>query len=175
MHKWLVVSKFTISTVLLLDPLFSNSAFADVGDKRADEIGSMGPVPRAQCGPSDRTESGLQGQTTSEEGASGHSELGYNCNLKLVGQFRGEGGFSQDRPSYFDHCVYMATENNRLQAHPGIHGANRNALTGFERSRSGAFGLDLSSLRACAVRGPLGVARQAPPVPAAPGSASGAS
>jgi hypothetical protein len=43
------------------------------------------------------TESGLQGQTTSAERAvvNGHtdSELGYNCNLELVGQFRGEGPF----------------------------------------------------------------------------------
>lgn len=59
----------------------------------------MGPVPKAQCGASDHTESGLQGQTTSEERASGDSELGYNCNLELVGQFKGEGAFSQDGPS----------------------------------------------------------------------------
>jgi len=68
---------------LLLGLLFSNPAFADAGGKQANEIGSMGPVPKAQCGPSDRTESGLQGQTTSEERASGDSELGYNCNLEL--------------------------------------------------------------------------------------------
>jgi hypothetical protein len=110
-----------ISTVLLLlGLLFSSSAFADAAGKQTDEIGSMGPVPRAECGPSDRVESGLQGQTTSEERANGGSELGYNCNLALVGQFRGEGAFSQDGPSYFDHCVYMATENNPLQARPGV-------------------------------------------------------
>jgi hypothetical protein len=120
MHKGPRVSRFAISIALSLGLLFSNSAFADGGGKRANEIGSMGPVPKAQCGPSDRTESGLQGQTTSEERASGDSELGYNCNLELVGRFRGEGAFSQDGPSYFDHCVYMATENNPLQAHPGI-------------------------------------------------------
>jgi hypothetical protein len=59
----------------------------------------MGPVPKAQCGPSDRIEGGLQGQTTSQERASGDSERGYNCNLELVGQFRGEGAFSQDGSS----------------------------------------------------------------------------
>ena len=77
-------------------------------------------MPKAECGPSDRTESGLQGQTTSQERASGDSERGYRCNLDLVGQFRGEGAFSQDGPSYFGHCAYMATENNPRQAHPGI-------------------------------------------------------
>src|ERR1700693_3366539 len=102
MHKASLVSRFAISTVLLLGLLYSNSAFADAGGKPADDIGSMGPVPKAQCGPSDRTESGLQGQTTSEERASGDSERGYNCNLELVGQFRGAGAFSQNGPSYFE-------------------------------------------------------------------------
>src|SRR3954465_13928277 len=110
MHKRPLGSRFAISTVLLLSLLLSNSAFAE--SKPANEIGSMGPVPKAQCGPSDRTESGLQGQTTSQERASGDSERGYNCNLELVGQFQGEGAFSQNGPSYFAHCAYMATENN---------------------------------------------------------------
>src|SRR5882724_10188031 len=121
MHKGPLVSGFVISAVLLLGLLFGNSDFAaDAAHNRTNEIGSMGPVPKAQCGPSNRTESGLQGQTTSKERASGDSKLGYNCNLALVGQFRGEGAFSQDGPSYFDHCAYMATENKALQAHPGI-------------------------------------------------------
>src|SRR5919108_6220325 len=104
MHEAPLVSRFAISTVLLLGLLFSHAAFAAAGSQRANETGSMGPVPKAQCGPSDRTESGLQGQTTSQERASGDSERGYNCNLALVGQFRGEGAFSQDGPSFFGHC-----------------------------------------------------------------------
>ena len=118
MHKQPPGSRFAISTVSLLGLLFSNSAFAQAGGEPANEIGSMGPVPKAQCGPSDRTESGLQGQTTSEERASGDSERGYYCNLELVGQFRGEGAFSQDGPSYFGHCAYMATENRPQQGTP---------------------------------------------------------
>ena len=97
MHKRPVGSRFAISTVLLLGLLFGNSAFAEVAGKPANEIGSMGPVPKAQCGPSDRTESGLQGQTTSEERASGDSQRGYSCNLELVGQFRGEGSLFAGR------------------------------------------------------------------------------
>ena len=108
------------STVMLLGLLLSNSDFADAQGNPTNEPGRMGPAPKAQCGPSDRTESGLQGQTTSKERASGDSELGYNCNLELVGQFRGEGAFSQDGPSYFGHCAYMATENRAQQAHPGL-------------------------------------------------------
>jgi len=120
MQMGLVGSRFAISTVVLLGLLLSNSAFAEAEGKPANEPGWMGPAPKAECGPSDRTESGLQGQTTSQERASGDSERGYNCNLELVGQFQGEGAFSQDGPSYFGHCAYMATENNPQQAHPGI-------------------------------------------------------
>src|SRR5206468_2037650 len=117
MNKQQLVRRFAISTVPLLGLLLSNSIFSA---ERADRVGSMGPVPKAECGRSDRTESGLQGQTTSLERSSGDSEGGYNCNLELVGQFRGEGAFSQDGPAYLDHCAYMATENNPLQQHPGV-------------------------------------------------------
>jgi hypothetical protein len=78
------------------------------------------PVPGAACGRTDHPESGLQGQTTPRERTSGDSERGYNCNLELVGQFQGEGSFSQDGPAYFDNCAYYATENRRGQQHPGV-------------------------------------------------------
>src|SRR5712675_3507861 len=120
MNKQRLVSGFAISTVALLGLLLGNSIQAEQGGRPAHEVGSMGPAPKAVCGRSDHTERGLQGQTTSAERASGDSERGYNCNLELVGQFRGEGAFSQDGPAYFAHCAYMATENNPLQAHPGI-------------------------------------------------------
>jgi hypothetical protein len=124
MNEQQLVRKFAISTVSLLCLLLSNSIVSadpgNAGGRRANEVGSMGPVPKAQCGPSDHTESGLQGQTSRLERESGDSELGYNCNLELVGQFHGEGAFSQDGPSYFDHCAYMATENDDRQQHPGI-------------------------------------------------------
>src|SRR5262249_13838062 len=74
----------------------------------------------AQCGPADRPESGLQGQTTALERSSGDSQLGYRCNLELVGQYQGEGAFSQKGPAFFDHCAYMANQNNPLQAPAGI-------------------------------------------------------
>src|SRR3954467_11513540 len=120
MNKQRLVSGFAISAAALLGLLLSNAAFSADGGKRANELGSMGPVPKAVCGPSDHTESGLQGQTTAGERAvvNGHTEPqgAYNCNLELVGQFRGEGAFSQNGPAYFGHCAYMATENNPSQA-----------------------------------------------------------
>ena len=101
MHKGAVISSVAISTVLLLGLLSGNSAFAAAAGT-ANATGSMGPAPKAQCGRSDRTEKGLQGQTTSQERASGDSKRGYNCNLELVGQFKGEGAYSQDGPRAYD-------------------------------------------------------------------------
>jgi len=113
-----------VSMAPLLALLFSSSMASagsdNAGGKRDNEVGSMGPVPKAQCGRSDHTESGLQGQTTSFERSSGDSQRGYNCNLELVGQFRGEGAFSQNGPAYLDHCAYMSTENNPAQKTPGV-------------------------------------------------------
>jgi hypothetical protein len=95
---------------------------ADVANKRlkGNQIGLMGPAPKAQCGRWDWTESGLQGQTTTWERESGDSEGGYNCNLELVGQYQGQGAYSQKGPAFFDHCAYMANQNNPLQEHAGI-------------------------------------------------------
>ena len=75
---------------------------------------ALASVPKANCGPEDRTESGLQGETTQEERFSGDSELGYNCNLELVGQQpQGafEGAYSQDGPAYAGDCAYYGTED----------------------------------------------------------------
>lgn len=76
-----------------------------------------GPVPKAQCGPNDRTETGLQGQTTLAERQSGASQQAYNCNLELVGQFTGEGAEWQH--AWFDQCAYYDTNNTPQQVHPG--------------------------------------------------------
>ncbi len=65
------------------------------------------PVPKAECGKGDRTETGLQGQTTIAERMSGASSKSYNCNLELVGQYQGEGANYQ--MAAFDHCAYYGT------------------------------------------------------------------
>jgi hypothetical protein len=84
-------------------------------------IASPQSVPKAICGPGDHTESGLQGQTTTQERFSGDSERAFNCNLELVGEFRGEGAYSQDGPAYAGDCAYYGTDNNTpLQKHHGV-------------------------------------------------------
>jgi hypothetical protein len=78
----------------------------------------MKPVPKAQCGPKDRVETGLQGQTTLAERMTGSSEKSYNCNLELVGQFRGEGASWQ--MAAFETCAYYGTANGADQQHKGV-------------------------------------------------------
>src|ERR1044072_8291178 len=106
------VRGFAIATVALLGLLLGTS------------IVLAGAVPKANCGPLDRTESGLQGETTQEERFSGDSELGYNCNLELVGkepQGAFEGAYSQDGPAYAGDCAYYGTDNvTPQQQHLGV-------------------------------------------------------
>ena len=47
-------------------------------------------VPKASCGANDKVESALQGQVPASLRAAGFT--GFNCNLQLVGQSRGDGG-----------------------------------------------------------------------------------
>jgi hypothetical protein len=76
-----------------------------------------GPVPKAHCGPHDRTESGLQGSTTLAERFGGAAARGFNCNLELVGQFQGEGTSWQ--MAWFGDCAYYDTANTAGQQHFG--------------------------------------------------------
>jgi hypothetical protein len=75
--------------------------------KKPPPVPWTAPVSRAECGRNDRTETGLQGQTSRAERVSGLSELGFNCNLDLVGQFQGEG--SKYMMDWFDDCAYYGT------------------------------------------------------------------
>src|SRR6266550_4009118 len=125
MHKQGSVRAFAIAAAalpaLLLGTSTLSSQQTSAGEKRAVvNATSLKSVPKARCGRPDKTESGLQGQTTPDERSTGNSQGGYNCNLELVGQFQGEGAFSQDGPAYFDRCAYFATENRSGQQHRGV-------------------------------------------------------
>lgn len=59
------------------------------------------------CSEGDKPETGIQGRVSIEDRASGRSQEGYNCNLKQIGQYQGEGS-TWVNPS-FKNCAYMAT------------------------------------------------------------------
>jgi len=106
-----LLKSFAVATVALPVLLLSASLAS------AQAISSDGfpaSVPKAHCGPTDHTESGLQGETTKQERFSGDSETAYNCNLELVGeepQDTYQGAYSQDGPAYFDVCAYYGTDH----------------------------------------------------------------
>jgi hypothetical protein len=55
-----------------------------------EDSGGIQVVPRAVCGAEDNPETGLQGQVPAALRAAGFK--GFNCNLKLIGQSRNDGG-----------------------------------------------------------------------------------
>ena len=57
-------------------------------DEQEDQAVAV-TVPKAVCGPNDHPETALQGQVPAALRASGFQ--GFNCNLQLVGQSRGDG------------------------------------------------------------------------------------
>ena len=86
-----------------------------------------GPVPLTvpkpvACGPNDKPETALQGQVPAAMRAAGFK--GFNCNLELVGQFKGNGAnwqttqFKQEVAGGVRHCGYHGTASPRL-SQPG--------------------------------------------------------
>lgn len=70
-----------------------------------------GPVPRAECGPGSRPETGLQGQVPLADRESGRSADGYTCNLDLVGRYGPADGFegAEWQMASYGNCAYYDT------------------------------------------------------------------
>src|SRR5215475_8042750 len=110
MNKQDLVKLFAVSTAAI-SGLWLSASVASAQAIASD--GFPGSVPKATCGPTDHTESGLQGETTKQERFSGDSERAYNCNLQLVGEEPQDlyfGGYSQDGPAYSGHCAYYGND-----------------------------------------------------------------
>ena len=102
-----------VAAVFMLSPLLIRS------QSKPQSAWTPSVVPAAQCGPGDRPESGLQGQTTLAERFSAKASQAYNCNLELLGQFPGEGA-DMDATA-LDSCGYVATSlGGTGQQHPGV-------------------------------------------------------
>ena len=121
MNKQELVRLFRVA-IAALPGLLLGASIASAQAISSD--GFPASVPKAICGPTDHTESGLQGETTMQERFSGDSETAYNCNLELVGQepqAEFEGAYSQDGPAYSGDCAYYGTDNvTPLQQHHGV-------------------------------------------------------
>jgi hypothetical protein len=85
----------------------------------------LGPVPTPACQSGDRTETGVDGQLTTAERASGASIRPYNCNLAIVGEYAGQGAGHQ--LMWYGHCAYVTAEGYEAGQkevppllHPGI-------------------------------------------------------
>src|SRR5438105_4042925 len=74
-------------------------------------------VPLAHCRKADKTESGLQGEVTAAEVASGKNKVGFNCNVDLVGQYQGEGASWQ--LTAWKNCAYFDQRKGSNLATPG--------------------------------------------------------
>jgi hypothetical protein len=92
----------------------SNAALAAEEDVvvAVSDDGAIRPVPRASCGEGDHPETALQGQVPAGLRASGFK--GFNCNLELIAQSRGEGAswmhaFFTDRDEH--RCSYYDTSS----------------------------------------------------------------
>jgi hypothetical protein len=99
------------------------SAFS-VGSFGEDEEERPVPltVPKATCGPNDHPETGLQGQVSAAVRAAGFH--GFNCNLALVGQSRGDGANWQSTEFRDEHhhvCAYHGTSfSTANRTHLGV-------------------------------------------------------
>lgn len=71
------------------------------------------PIPRAQCGPGDLPETGLQGEVPQADQDSGRSRLGYICNVRLVGNTTINGlGLDKAQMTWYGDCAYVMTKGN---------------------------------------------------------------
>jgi hypothetical protein len=81
---------------------------SSLGDKaNGDPQGVQEVATRAVCGRGSLPETDLQGRVPIEERQSGRSELGYSCNLELVGQYQGTGASWQH--AWYEDCAYYDT------------------------------------------------------------------
>jgi hypothetical protein len=116
-HELKTLALFTAASVMLA---------ACSGGSSSDDGPPPLTVPKvASCGGSDKRESALQGQVPAALRQAGFT--GFNCNLELVGQYRGEGG-NWSAATFRDKagraCAYHATAAPTTGA-----GASRNRPT----------------------------------------------
>jgi hypothetical protein len=84
------------------------------GQTASEDEEGFRTVPKAQCSENDHPETGLQGQVSAALRASGFQ--GFNCNLKLISQVRGDGANwqSAEFKDRVHKCAYHGTSYQTL-------------------------------------------------------------
>ena len=92
------------------------------GQEQEDEGAAPLTVPKATCGANDHPETGLQGQVPAALRAAGFQ--GFNCNLQLIGQSKGDGANWQStefRDEQGHVCAYHGTSfSTANRTHLGV-------------------------------------------------------
>src|SRR5882672_12595193 len=126
--------------------------FGGGNDERGGGHGKEPPltVPKAKCGPHDNPETGLQGQVPAALRAAGFQ--GFNCNLDLIAQNKGDGANWQttqfkerDRPHW--RKSRHGHDDGKRERVCGYHGTASPALSAPGRTTSGVPVLDVTDLR----------------------------
>src|SRR6267154_1252575 len=139
--KPLVSALLGISAVAL-------SGFAD-GGKPSDGGPVPLTVPKASCGPNDHPETALQGQVPAALRAAGFK--GFNCNLELLGQSRGNGAnwqttqFKQRARGDRDDDGERDEHGNKHTRTCGYHGTASPTLSLPGRANLGVAVVDLTN------------------------------
>ena len=116
-----VITLFSVA----LSTFFVGASYGEEGD---DDNAIPLTVPKAECGEDDHPEIGLQGQVPAALRAAGFK--GFNCNLELIGQSRGDG------------ANWQSAEFKDKMGHTcGYHGT---AFTTANRTHLGAPVIDLT-------------------------------
>ena len=130
-----------VSATLVALSCIAMTAFAGGRDDDRGHHGKEPPltVPKARCGPHDKPETALQGQVPAALRAAGFK--GFNCNLELIGQSRGDGGNWQttqfrERAAQASPSAQRASPPRSRQARAGVR-LSRHGITDAE-SRRGA-------------------------------------
>src|SRR5256885_1778741 len=144
-----------VGTSLKIGAVFFSSIAllgADGGKKDADKPIPL-TVPKAVCGPHDNPETALQGQVPAAMRAAGFR--GFNCNLELIGQSKGEGAnwqttqFKQrgDREDDDDDDDRDGDHGNKHTRVCGYHGTASPTLSLPGRAQLGVPVVDLTDPR----------------------------
>lgn len=111
-------------------------------------------VPRATCDAASRPETGLQGQVPVADRASGRSDNGYTCNVRLLGRLAGTG--AEWQMAAYGTCAYVANRITTARGVTVVDVRNPRAPTATDQLTSPAMLSPWESLKVNQQRGLLG-------------------